>query len=91
MTGIRNVEAVAIAVCALLTAPPYVGSASAQASPDDKAALLEFYNATGGPNWRNNTNWNSSEPLERSYNQEFVDACVIIVKDNRIEVRLADG
>ncbi len=24
-------------------------------------------------------------------NQEFVDACVIVVNDNRIEVRLADG
>ena len=24
-------------------------------------------------------------------NQEFVDACVIIVNDSRIEVRLADG
>ena len=33
------------------------------AAPDDRAVLIEFYNATNGANWTNNTNWNSSEPL----------------------------
>ena len=35
---------------------------SDQESPD-RAVLVEFYNATNGPNWTNNTNWNSSAPL----------------------------
>ncbi|WP_422105659.1 leucine-rich repeat domain-containing protein [Winogradskyella sp.] len=26
-------------------------------------ALIDFYNATDGPNWTNNTNWNTSEPV----------------------------
>ncbi len=26
-------------------------------SPDDRAALVAFYNSTNGPNWANNTNW----------------------------------
>ena len=32
-------------------------------SEEDRAALVELYNATNGVNWRNNTNWNSSAPL----------------------------
>ena len=31
----------------------------------DRAVLVEFYNATNGPNWTNNTNWNSSAPLDQ--------------------------
>ena len=31
--------------------------------PSDRGALVALYNATGGPNWRNNTNWLSSKPL----------------------------
>ena len=30
----------------------------------DRAALVALYNATDGPNWRNNTNWLSDEPLD---------------------------
>ena len=29
----------------------------------DRAALVAFYTATGGPNWTDNTNWLSQEPL----------------------------
>ena len=29
----------------------------------DRAALVALYNATDGPNWANNTNWLSDEPL----------------------------
>ena len=29
----------------------------------DRAALVALYNATGGANWRDNTNWLSDEPL----------------------------
>lgn len=30
----------------------------------DRAALIAFYNATGGPNWKDNTNWCSDQPLD---------------------------
>ena len=33
-------------------------------SSPDRDALIAFYNATGGSNWTNNTNWLSDEPLE---------------------------
>ena len=37
-------------------------------SPDsDRAALIALYNATGGANWTNRTNWLSDEPLEHWY------------------------
>ena len=31
--------------------------------PADLAALVALYNATGGPNWTNNTNWLTSAPM----------------------------
>ena len=31
---------------------------------DDRQALVAFYNATDGPNWANNENWLSDEPLD---------------------------
>ena len=34
---------------------------------DDRAVLVELYNATNGANWTNNTNWNSSAPLDQWY------------------------
>ena len=34
---------------------------------DNQAVLVELYNATNGPNWTNNTNWNSSSPLDQWY------------------------
>ncbi len=37
------------------------------ADSDDRAVLVEFYNATNGANWSDNTNWNSSEPLDQWY------------------------
>ena len=33
------------------------------AAPDDRAVLIELYNATNGANWTDSTNWNSSAPL----------------------------
>lgn len=30
----------------------------------DREALIAFYNATGGPNWKDNTNWCSDQPLD---------------------------
>ena len=34
---------------------------------EERAALVAIYNYTGGPNWTNNTNWLSEEPLSEWY------------------------
>ena len=34
---------------------------------DDRAALTVLYNATDGPNWRDNTNWLTNAPLDEWY------------------------
>ena len=44
-----------------------VSGAAVQVANDDRAALLTLYNATGGPNWANNQNWASDEPLDQWY------------------------
>lgn len=33
----------------------------------EREILIEFYNATGGDNWTNNTNWCTDEPLDTWY------------------------
>jgi len=33
----------------------------------DRSMLMALYNATDGPNWRNNTNWGTAEPLSTWY------------------------
>jgi len=47
----------------------------------DKAALIAFYNAMGGDNWKRNNNWLSDKPLSEWYgittNQ---DGCVVIIE-----------
>ena len=37
-------------------------------APSDRAALVALYNATDGPNWRNNNNWLTDEPIGDWYN-----------------------
>ena len=37
----------------------------------DRAALMALYNATGGANWYNNTNWGSAEPIYTWYGVEL--------------------
>ena len=44
------------------------GNAYAQDSVEsDRAVLVALYNATGGPNWTDNINWLSNEPLSEWY------------------------
>ena len=47
---------------------PGASSPLSAQSPDDsvaadRAALMAFYESTGGPNWTDHTNWGSNEPL----------------------------
>ena len=56
----RGWRLVIFAVFPLLTS----GNAYAQDSVEsDRAALVALYHATDGPNWTDNTNWLSEEPL----------------------------
>ena len=45
---------------------PFCGPA-VPVSAADSLALVSLYNATGGPNWTNNTNWLSDRPLGEWY------------------------
>ena len=45
-----------------------VKQAEAQGSVEsDRAALVALYDATGGDNWNDNTNWKSDKPLDQWY------------------------
>ena len=54
-----------VCLCAIATHAAAQGSVAS-----DRAALVAFYNATGGPNWTDSTNWLSSEPLGEWYGVE---------------------
>ena len=42
-------------------------SSCASARPEDRAALVAFYEATGGANWSNSGNWLTDEPIYAWY------------------------
>ncbi len=46
---------------------PTADAVNTQTSASDRAALVALYNATDGPNWKNNTNWLSSAALGEWY------------------------
>lgn len=60
---------------------------------DEFAALCEFYKATNGEQWRNNTNWGSDKPLDQWYGVTCVDGCVssIYLSNNNLTGHLPDG
>ena len=49
------------------TGTPILGPILIPADSTDRAALVALYNATGGPNWLDNTNWLSNQPLGEWY------------------------
>lgn len=53
---------------------------------EEREALLEFYNATGGDNWKNNSNWCSDKPLNEWYGVNTVDGYVesLMLTDNNL-------
>ena len=65
MDGIRHLGVVAMVALALLVASSCADSSGE--SGDDRAVLVEFYEATGGANWADNTNWNTDAPLDQWY------------------------
>ena len=61
MTNIKRLIAAALMSAIFAVAPlPAEGQGSVAT---DRAALEAFYDATGGANWNNNTNWKTDRPL----------------------------
>ena len=60
--GIRVLLAVAVVWACFATDAVAQGSAE-----QDRAALVALYNATGGANWTNNTNWRTAAQLHEWY------------------------
>ena len=58
--------ATALAVTVLRVALPAAAVAQDDAA-SDRRALEAFYDATGGENWRNSTNWKTDAPLDEWY------------------------
>ena len=58
----RSAQAVALAVAACAGLAIDVAAQGSVAA--DRAALTAFYDATGGPDWTDGTNWASDEPLD---------------------------
>ena len=53
----------------------------------DRAALAALYHATDGPNWRNNTNWLTDQPLDTWYGVTTDDSgrvTELSLRDNRL-------
>ena len=64
---------------------PHVASAQSSSSEVDRAALVALYNATDGPNWRDNTNWLSDRPIGEWYRVETDETGRVI------EIRLSSN
>jgi len=52
------------------------GNSGGGVSLQERDALIAFYNATNGPNWINNTNWNTTEPVSTWNGVTVVDGKV---------------
>ena len=63
---------------ALTPAPTPTETTPSQPQPSspDKEALIALYHATGGPNWKNNQNWLSDEPIGKWYGVRFHEGVV---------------
>jgi len=80
--GEGNTRVTALSGNASATIPIYVPGMD---TDPERVALVTLYNATDGPNWTNNTNWLSDEPLEAWHG-------ITVDMDGRItEIVLADN
>ena len=73
--------------------PTATATQVAPAPAEERAALVAFYNATGGANWTNNDNWLSPEPLS-TWHGVFIDATghvsELVLNDNGLNGSLPD-
>ena len=67
------VAVMAVAAMALASAGG-PGLAEAQTNMSDRAALVALYNATDGPNWANNTNWLTNQPIGQWHGVDVDDS-----------------
>ncbi len=64
-----------------------VGGNTGGVSQIERDALIALYNATNGPNWTNNTNWNTTESVDTWYGVTVVDSKVtqvLLVNNNLV-------
>ena len=57
----------------------------------DSLALVALYNATGGPNWTNKTNWLSAQPLETWFGLQIFQNRVTYIELDRYGVSSNQG
>ena len=57
-------SAQAVALVAAACAGPTIDAAAQDGVAGDRAALVAFYDATGGPDWTDGANWTSDDPLD---------------------------
>lgn len=59
----------------------------------DYFALMDLYDATGGENWTNNTNWLTEEPLENWYGVTTINGKVVALNlsDNNLVGEIPEG
>lgn len=60
----------------------------------ERAALMDFFNATGGQNWTHNDNWGSDKPLDEWYGiylQEEGHVAQLILEDNNLNGYLPEN
>ena len=70
-SGIQQVRAVVInSITNTENSEPVIFTATAKEKEDDRQTLIALYNATGGTNWNNNTNWCTNAPLNEWYGVE---------------------
>ena len=70
-SGIQQVRAVVInSITNTEISEPVIFTATAKEKDDDRQTLIALYNATGGTNWNNNTNWCTDAPLNKWYGVE---------------------
>ncbi|WP_299249349.1 leucine-rich repeat domain-containing protein, partial [uncultured Aquimarina sp.] len=58
----------------------------AQVSANERQALIDLYNATDGPNWINNTNWNTAAPVSDWFGVTVTDGTItrILINNNNL-------
>ncbi len=68
------------------------GSSCVPDSAEDRAVLVEFYNATDGGNWTNNTNWLSDQPMRTWHGVRTDDGRVteLHLVNNRLKGEIPD-
>ncbi|MCZ0940639.1 MAG: hypothetical protein OXJ55_18485 [Caldilineaceae bacterium] len=84
---VRGLDANGVAVSAWSDHAVAIPTSTSTAANSDREALVALYNATGGANWTNNTNWLSDRPLDEwhgVHTDEFGRVTSLMLGTNRL-------